>query len=1055
MLTVDPLKRIPMSSIKHHPCYRGTFHFDPPLASPSATLRSIQQELRSGVDETILSDLESLGWGVKDELRTTLLNGTASDQEKVFYKLLVDRKRARIHELSRLSPKRPTRSLSLGSGPNLSGNGMNNTGTPGIFEMEPLAPLPLPTIPNAQNMRTRPPMPTYNPAPYTEIPTGHPYSTPVAQQQAYLASIHPHQPQQNTNGQYNTSQSANTPTHLPQVPPSIMLPQHQPVVPPLPLSPLIPPSPHNSVSSSASPMPSPLPSPLPSPHPNLAPLITSYPQSPHYCAHSPPQTPTPMGFAATSGSGAVTPLGGNGNGNGAMPQVTGAGPGQVIPPRMFGPTVPSSGSSASSTSGTAASTQPLSPPDTQYPPALLFTTSPPAKGRRVPGDLPPPPVFNTGGSGLPPSSASASTSGSVTAGSASVPAPRRRLVFRPTAVSTPATGAAPLPGSAGSSSSGSSGNVGSTTGSAQYLKPQLHVRNSSSGSPPESPSPPIRTTTTATTATMMATPPKPQPTVRQRSSSAAANPAGSTTQGASTIPQLTTQNATNIITRPLNLSSTQQSSGGASMGSSAPASPGVLQSSSSSSPGVSPMYQPGGGMMFPPPMQPPMPLSINVGSAYNSASIMTPPGSPPHSPADAILPPVNIAYPSVDSAIPPAHRAQRSTSGGSRSDVLGLMTSQIGETGSGIKGPSSHVTHIDTRIPDAKTSLILPAAARGSTSSVTSRSSITSRNLLESPVPQVVSTPRFHRRRLVTDPNEVNDDDAMTPTTHQSPKTSWFSSIFARRPSSDVASSKISKGASGGGVYSSKGLVQITTEVTHVLGQLDIPFKVKKGTIFEIEYGQSNPTLINVKSPLNKLAPTPPPANVPKATPPTAPSPNTGTAFFRRNTAPAPIHKHVPVAEKSGKSSVAPGNNNSGSNTEEDASDALSQLTEPREPSPPLPSTNDEGKVVHTGASVAPMPTSAPTMLQHHSTGSSYLTPPARTRGLSSDAGSSYTPLTQGSISSSSQQQPAQLQPQVKFTIEIVQEKSKDLRCVKFQHKSGDLSTYQRIQKDIQQRLKL
>ena len=50
------------------------------------------------------ADVSVLGWC-----------DVASEQERVFYKLLCDRKKARINELSRLSPKRVYRSLSVGS----------------------------------------------------------------------------------------------------------------------------------------------------------------------------------------------------------------------------------------------------------------------------------------------------------------------------------------------------------------------------------------------------------------------------------------------------------------------------------------------------------------------------------------------------------------------------------------------------------------------------------------------------------------------------------------------------------------------------------------------------------------------------------------------------------------------------------------------------------------------------------------------------------------------------------------------------------------------------
>jgi len=105
LLVVDPNKRLPMSQIKYHRAYRGTNYFPPvsPTApSPATHIRSL---LKEPLDEGVLADLEALGWGSADELRKRFLRGEASDQERVFYALLLDRKRDRLQELQRLSPK--------------------------------------------------------------------------------------------------------------------------------------------------------------------------------------------------------------------------------------------------------------------------------------------------------------------------------------------------------------------------------------------------------------------------------------------------------------------------------------------------------------------------------------------------------------------------------------------------------------------------------------------------------------------------------------------------------------------------------------------------------------------------------------------------------------------------------------------------------------------------------------------------------------------------------------------------------------------------------------
>lgn len=114
MLTVDPQKRIPMSDIKRHPCYRGTDFFPKkPMGSPAIPSRTIR--LDSRLDDSVIADLESLGWGTKDQLRSKITGGTGGELEATFYKLMLERKSSRLSELSRLSPKPQPRTLGSSS----------------------------------------------------------------------------------------------------------------------------------------------------------------------------------------------------------------------------------------------------------------------------------------------------------------------------------------------------------------------------------------------------------------------------------------------------------------------------------------------------------------------------------------------------------------------------------------------------------------------------------------------------------------------------------------------------------------------------------------------------------------------------------------------------------------------------------------------------------------------------------------------------------------------------------------------------------------------------
>jgi serine/threonine protein kinase len=87
MLTVDPAKRIPIAHIKFHPCFQtgpyfpSTFRHSPnfgsvhPVSAPASPVHSSMSVVPLTVlDEAVLADLESLGWGTKNELRHLLLN---------------------------------------------------------------------------------------------------------------------------------------------------------------------------------------------------------------------------------------------------------------------------------------------------------------------------------------------------------------------------------------------------------------------------------------------------------------------------------------------------------------------------------------------------------------------------------------------------------------------------------------------------------------------------------------------------------------------------------------------------------------------------------------------------------------------------------------------------------------------------------------------------------------------------------------------------------------------------------------------------------------------
>ena len=158
MLTVDPKKRIRLSEIRKHPCYKGTQHFAnlKPTASwpyhhsaassssstssprgkdrgdaghkkrkslPTLHMRgdgsvdssadaSSDSDGESFVDEGVLTDLEALGLdlnGNRDELRAKITQRPSNPEqpniERVFYRLLKKRRNSRLEQLQLLSPK--------------------------------------------------------------------------------------------------------------------------------------------------------------------------------------------------------------------------------------------------------------------------------------------------------------------------------------------------------------------------------------------------------------------------------------------------------------------------------------------------------------------------------------------------------------------------------------------------------------------------------------------------------------------------------------------------------------------------------------------------------------------------------------------------------------------------------------------------------------------------------------------------------------------------------------------------------------------------------------
>jgi serine/threonine protein kinase len=69
MLTVDVEKRIKLGQVRNHSCFAGTSHFDgaPPaelLADPK-----ISAVGQAPLEETIIADLASLGWGEPTNIR--------------------------------------------------------------------------------------------------------------------------------------------------------------------------------------------------------------------------------------------------------------------------------------------------------------------------------------------------------------------------------------------------------------------------------------------------------------------------------------------------------------------------------------------------------------------------------------------------------------------------------------------------------------------------------------------------------------------------------------------------------------------------------------------------------------------------------------------------------------------------------------------------------------------------------------------------------------------------------------------------------------------------
>lgn len=124
MLTVDPKKRISMSKIRKHACYKDY------IASLSAAdqeelQKSEKIKFRMGPDDApwtggvmdrgVVADMASLGWGLEADLASALSQGVkvgdSSDQERErsMYMLLVARKRKRLRDLQKLSPRATNR----------------------------------------------------------------------------------------------------------------------------------------------------------------------------------------------------------------------------------------------------------------------------------------------------------------------------------------------------------------------------------------------------------------------------------------------------------------------------------------------------------------------------------------------------------------------------------------------------------------------------------------------------------------------------------------------------------------------------------------------------------------------------------------------------------------------------------------------------------------------------------------------------------------------------------------------------------------------------------
>lgn len=125
MLCVDVNKRMRTPEIKFHPVFygkNGVNLYFPANPQPSPALEMMKTnpiEEREQIDQTILEDLEGLGWGTKNELEERLLlkrGDSLHNLEYVFYQLLAARNKAREKE-NRQYKFDPEDSLEIDSDP--------------------------------------------------------------------------------------------------------------------------------------------------------------------------------------------------------------------------------------------------------------------------------------------------------------------------------------------------------------------------------------------------------------------------------------------------------------------------------------------------------------------------------------------------------------------------------------------------------------------------------------------------------------------------------------------------------------------------------------------------------------------------------------------------------------------------------------------------------------------------------------------------------------------------------------------------------------------------